>query len=394
MKDEQGRVVMWVGTNTDVHERKESENKLQETQERLQLTLSAGAISTWIWDIVDNRVYADEVLSKVFGIKSAEGAQGLELESFTNAIHPDDRPEVQNLITKAIETGEDYEAEYRVYGADEKLKWVIARGKVKYDEKGNPISFPGLLLDITDRKIAEEALENRNQELQRINNDLDNFIYTASHDLKAPITNIEGLIHLLVRHLSAESLETPVIDKVISMMGTSVERFKNTINDLTELTKLQRSMEDDISLVHLPKLFEEICLDLETAIQSSGAKLTVDFKQCPSIRFSKKNLRSILYNLVSNAIKYHSPEREPLIHVSSKLEQDFCVLTVEDNGLGMDLSQESKIFAMFKRLHDHVEGTGVGLYIVKKVIENSGGKIKVESEVGKGSTFKVYFNYK
>nr|WP_246853552.1 ATP-binding protein [Rufibacter aurantiacus] len=98
-----------------------------------------------------------------------------------------------------------------------------------------------------------------------------------------------------------------------------------------------------------------------------------------------------MYNFISNAIKYRSPQRTPLIRITSKKEGDFCVLTVEDNGLGIDASQQDKLFAMFQRLHDHVEGTGIGLYIVKKIIDNSGGKIEVESEKGKGSTFKVSF---
>jgi PAS domain S-box-containing protein len=263
----------------------------------------------------------------------------------------------------------------------------ISMGGIILD--GKPHMF-AVARDITERKLAEETLKARNEELQKTNNDLDNFIYTASHDLKAPITNIEGLMHMLVRHLPAESLEIPVIDKVITMTRASVDRFKNTINDLTELTKLQRSTEDDVSQVQFSEIFEEIRLDLETTIQDSGAKLETNFSQCPSFRFSRKNLRSIIYNLVSNAIKYHSPEREPFIRVSSKVEQEFCMLTVEDNGLGIDLSQESKLFSMFKRLHDHVEGSGIGLYIVKKIVENSGGKIKVESEVGKGSTFRVH----
>jgi PAS domain S-box-containing protein len=259
--------------------------------------------------------------------------------------------------------------------------------------EGKPHMF-AVARDITERRLAEATLKARNEELQKTNNDLDNFIYTASHDLKAPITNVEGLMHMLVRNLPAEVLEAPKVDKVIEMIRTSIGRFKSTINDLTELSKLQRSTEDNDSLIYLSEIFEEVRLDLETAIEDSGAKLDVNFSQCSTICFSKKNLRSVIYNLVSNAIKYHSPEREPLVRVFSKMEQDFCVLTVEDNGLGMDLSQESKVFAMFKRLHDHVEGSGVGLYIVKKIVENSGGKITVESEVDKGSTFKVYFNCK
>ncbi len=95
--------------------------------------------------------------------------------------------------------------------------------------------------------------------------------------------------------------------------------------------------------------------------------------------------------MLSNAIKYRSPEREPQVSITCLTQGDYHVLTVQDNGLGMDMRQEEKIFALFKRLHAHVEGTGIGLYIVKKILENAGGKIEVESQVGIGSTFKVYF---
>ncbi len=104
-----------------------------------------------------------------------------------------------------------------------------------------------------------------------------------------------------------------------------------------------------------------------------------------------ENLKSVLYNLLSNPIKYRSLGREPWISVTCRSLGDYYVLTVGDNGLGMDMRQEAKIFALFKRLHTHVEGTGIGLYIVKRMIENAGGRIEVESKVGEGSTFKVYF---
>jgi signal transduction histidine kinase len=106
--------------------------------------------------------------------------------------------------------------------------------------------------------------------------------------------------------------------------------------------------------------------------------------------FSRKNLKSLLYNLLSNAVKYRSPDRTPLVRITCSTEQDYLVLTVEDNGLGFDMRQQDKLFALFKRLHNHVEGTGIGLYIVKKMLDNAGGRIEVESREGVGSTFRVY----
>jgi signal transduction histidine kinase len=124
----------------------------------------------------------------------------------------------------------------------------------------------------------------------------------------------------------------------------------------------------------------------------AGAEIDIHL-DCPQVHFSKKNLQSILYNLLSNALKYRSSERELFVRISCYSNQSHHLLTIEDNGLGMDMRQEEKIFALFKRLHTHVEGTGIGLYIVKKMLENGGGKIEVESKLGVGSTFKVYFKH-
>lgn len=117
----------------------------------------------------------------------------------------------------------------------------------------------------------------------------------------------------------------------------------------------------------------------------------MDVSNCPTIRFSEKNLRSIVYNLLSNAIKYHSPERTPLVRVHCVENAELQVLSVEDNGLGMNITEDSQLFSMFRRLHDHVEGSGIGLYMVKKIIENAQGTIEVKSQEGVGSTFTVHF---
>jgi signal transduction histidine kinase len=170
-----------------------------------------------------------------------------------------------------------------------------------------------------------------------------------------------------------------------------VQRFKRTIDHLTEITKLQKENISEPSAVFLPALVADVELDLAQVIQAAQAKIIHDFTRCPTIPFSKKNMRSILYNLISNAIKYHSPERPPVVQVLCTEKAEFYVLSVKDNGLGIDLSQQHKLFTMFKRLHSHVEGSGIGLYMVKKIIENAGGKIEVQSKLGEGSIFSVYF---
>lgn len=238
---------------------------------------------------------------------------------------------------------------------------------------------------------ANKELHSTNERLQRINSDLDNFIYTASHDLKAPILNIEGLMTTLLHELPEQVLQKPAVQQINSLISGSVNRFKRTIENLTDITKLQKATETEASRVDVAAVLEGVQLDLANMVAEYNASIEVDLSECHTINFSEKNLRSIIYNLLSNALKYSAPERKPLIRVRCHETARYSLLTVEDNGLGIDAAQQRKLFSMFQRLHSHVEGTGIGLYMVKRIVENAGGKIEVQSEVGKGSTFKVYF---
>jgi PAS domain S-box-containing protein len=246
-------------------------------------------------------------------------------------------------------------------------------------------------VSINEQVEARFETEEINKQLLATNADLDNFVYSASHDLKAPISNIEGLMNALTLHLPPEVLESPTVKQLIGFIKASVERFKRTVTELTKVARIQRESGEDVQYVNLAEVVAEVKLDLESAINESGAELELEFPKDSYVRFSAKNVRSVVYNLLSNAIKYRAARRTPQIRIYTENTLDYVILSVSDNGLGIDLTQQHKMFSMFKRLHDHVEGSGVGLYIVKKVVENAGGKIEVESEVGVGSTFRVFF---
>jgi signal transduction histidine kinase len=130
--------------------------------------------------------------------------------------------------------------------------------------------------------------------------------------------------------------------------------------------------------------------DIKNLLEESGARIITHF-EVPQIQYARKNLRSILYNLLSNAVKYRDPHRLPEVHVKTRSTPEGIVLTIEDNGLGIDDNKQHKLFAMFQRLHVHVEGTGIGLYIVKRIIENNGGRIEVASQPGRGTIFTITF---
>lgn len=237
---------------------------------------------------------------------------------------------------------------------------------------------------------ANQKLFDQNKQLVKINNDLDNFVYTASHDLKAPIANIEGLI-LALPSVISEPVQNEEFNTMMKMINTSIRKFKETIQDLADITKVQRNFTEDIERVDVCELVEEVKMSINEDIRKANAVINVDSTECPEIKYSKKNLNSIIYNLMSNAIKYRSPDRRPVIDIKTYKMKDYVMLVIKDNGLGIEQSKLTQIFTMFKRFHDHVEGTGIGLYIVKRIVENNNGKIEVESEPGKGTTFKIYF---
>lgn len=305
--------------------------------------------------------------------------------------HPDHIDRVIAFVQQAWVKGETWELTFPLKGANGAYRWFLTRGSAIKDEEGKVVRWIGTNTDITEQIKAEETLQKRNIALQRINNDLDNFIYTASHDLKTPILNIEGLVGVLQEQISPQSSQDKEVQYTLHLILDSVQRFKRTIEHLTELTKLQKEYSRETSLIHLADMIADVLLDLAPTIQATQAQIEVNVTDCPAIRFSAKNLRSIIYNLLSNALKYHSPERMTRVWVQCQLTDEYEVLSVADNGLGIKLTQQPKLFSMFSRLHSHVEGSGIGLYMVKKIIENAGGRIDVQSKEGEGSTFYIYF---
>lgn len=259
------------------------------------------------------------------------------------------------------------------------------------DAQGLISGVIAVAIDISEQVKFRQSVEALNEELLATNADLDNFVYAASHDLRAPISNIEGLMLALIDELPVEVLESGAVKRMLDLIQGSVNRFKKTVTDLSEVAKTQRQAEDDVKYVDLGGIVAEVLLDLEPLISKSGAQIDTDLAPDAVVHFSAKNMRSIVYNLLSNALKYKSPERSPHIKVTAKRLPSHVLLSVKDNGLGIDMADKDKIFSMFKRLHDHVEGSGVGLYIVKRIVENAGGSKEVESEVGNGSVFSVHF---
>lgn len=298
----------------------------------------------------------------------------------------------------ALQNG-TFEAEDWRKRKDDSLFWATVTLTPIFDKDGTHIGYTKVTGDITKQKelqdkLAERqqgVLEQKNKELQKTNLDLDNFIYTASHDLRSPIINIDGLMSLLKEELIESNCFSPETEELVQRIINSVDRFKRIIEDLTNISKLQKDFEEGSSseIINIKEIYEEIMADIGLFPKPKNCFISTDF-QVNQLRFSKKNFRSILYNLISNAVKYQSPDRDCVIHIQTELEEPYVILRIRDNGLGINKRNQEQLYSMFRRFHNHVEGSGVGLFMVKRIIENAGGKIDVESEEGSGTEFKVY----
>ena len=328
--------------------------------------------------------------------------------SVVEIIGPDAYAAAQGYVGRAL-AGERLEFEARMpYRAD--FVRHIHTDYIPDVQQGEVRGFYALVTDITEQVEARQRVQELNNELAATNEqmlanneelratndrlshtnvDLDTFVYTASHDLKAPIANIEGLLLALAEQLPAAVRHDPDITHLLGLMSGSVTRFQRTLEHLTDVGQLQQAHTEPTQAVDLVALAETVRLDLAPALVAAGGSLVLDLDACPTVRFSPKNLRSILYNLLSNGIKYAAPDRLPRVVLRAACTGGQVRLEVHDNGLGLSEEQQSKLFVMFRRLHTHVEGTGVGLYMVRRIVENAGGSIQVASQPGIGTTFTV-----
>ncbi len=239
-------------------------------------------------------------------------------------------------------------------------------------------------------KLAESVAqtERQNQELRRANEELDGFLYAASHDLKAPVANLAGLVQLLSKKGTKVVSETA--DPLLGMMGKQMEKLSDVIRDLSEVGRIQRRAEEPAERVDVEAVLNEFTETQQPRIQRLNAELHGRFEYT-DFYLSRRLFTNVMHNLLENALKYRADERSPIIHVRTYREEDFLVLEVKDNGVGIKPDHLDKIFGMFNRFNRSKEGTGIGLYLVKKIAEKYDGKVSVASQVGQGSTFRVYF---
>ena len=263
----------------------------------------------------------------------------------------------------------------------------ITRDVTALKEKELELREMGISLEKQVISRSEE-LAVRNTELKEINSYLDSFVHGAAHDLRAPITQIQGMMQLFPKIEDYSKKEV-----VFNEISSCVKRLEKTLTGLIEMIDFQKNNNRISQRIHLLQAFNEVIAQLDYDIKDIKAKIEVDIPEDFHIVFIPAYITSIFYNLMSNAVKYRDYEKSLKIKVSVKQQEKFVVINVSDNGIGIDLNRYGHfLFQPFKRLTVEREGTGIGLSIINNVVRKNGGRIEVDSKLGKGTTFSVFIN--
>ena len=358
-----------------------NQQALVEARLMTDAALTAGAVATFTWDIASDHVRGDESLARLFGV-DLETAGALPLAHYLAVIHPDDRAETTARIEHTVRTHEPYEAEYRVV-VEGRERWVVARGRVAPTSPGGPDRFSGVLVDITERKQAEQEREQLVEELTRSNDALDQFAHVASHDLRAPLRGIGNLASWIEEDLG-DAVTDDARDKLAQMRGRvqHLDRMITSVLDFATAGR-RKAMAEPIDV---GRMLTEV---IELLAPPPGLTISVD-PAIPPLVAERAPLQQVLMNLLGNAVKYtQRPDAE--IRVRAFEEGAFVHLTIADNGPGIAPADQERIWGLFQKASapSKVEGTGIGLAVVKKLIESRGGKAWVESQLGQGATFHV-----
>jgi PAS domain S-box-containing protein len=376
--DLQGNITGISFISRDITEKKTTEEKLRESEKKYRNiveTANEGILITNDEAIVS---YANNKMTSMLGYTLKEFS-GRLIWDFICEGH---KPIVKlNLEKRRQGLSGSYELELiRKNGSS---LWTLINSKPLFNDKVEFMGSMSMLTDITEVKKAEENLKLKIEELSRSNTELEQFAYVSSHDLQEPLRMISSYLQLLQRRYQGKLDDKA--DKYIYFAVDGAARMQTLINDLLEFSRVAtRAKEPEPTDCEF--LFNQVMSDLEIFIKEN--KATVSHDSLPEVMADNTQLAQVLQNLITNGIKFHSKE-PPKIHFSAKKKTNEWVFSVHDNGIGIDPQYSEKIFEVFKRLHKKEEypGTGIGLAICKKIVERHGGRIWVESELGKGSTF-------
>jgi len=417
--NENGEVIRVLGTSEDITKLNELKKTLEYKIEELKKAHDALAkteslfkdaealmnYGSFDWDVSNDRILWSDGLKRLFsGGDITKLPERLTYEFYLSRLHDNDVNWIKNIVEQAVKTKKPYSFEHRLINLEGVEKIVHTQGWVTTNEKDELIKFIGNTVDITEMKVYQKDLKSKIEELNRSNQDLEQFAYIASHDLQEPLRKIMAFGERL-NGKYGEKLGSDGQLYLLRMMDAA-NRMKLLIENLLSYSRLSTKTEP-FELVDLGLTIENILSDLEMKIQDTGAK--INMMPMPTLDALPTQMQQLFQNLITNALKFVKPNEKPNISIEAyeadRKELSFLdvpfkhnkyyKISIVDNGIGFDEEYAEKIFLIFQRLHgrSEFEGTGLGLAICKKIVDNHHGYIVAKSEPNKGAIFTVFLPF-
>ena len=381
------KLVALKGINLDITERKKAEESLKSINERFNLATTAASISVWEHDFITDIIQVDDNFNKIYG--NTQGNYQIEFNEFIKFIHPDDIDIIKINIEEGIKSDKSMNFEFRIIRLDGDIRNISAYGKIAKDNTNKPVKYIGVNMDISEYKNAERVIKESETKLHQLNADKNRFISILGHDLKSPFNNLLGLSEVLIGEIT--SLKTEEIEDIAKDIQKSAKIANKLLDDILMWARTQQGkIPFKPQILNFKDIFKST---LEIFTPNASAKnITINYSATDEINvFADIDMiKTVLRNLVSNAIKFTNNGGS--INIDAKQNSENVIISVSDNGIGIPPENLTKLFDISEVITTtgtaKETGTGLGLLLCKEFVEKHGGKIWVESEVGKGSDFK------
>lgn len=374
----------------DINQRVAAEEYIKHSEKNMAHAQRLARIGSWDIEftnadiLTQTAIWSDETF-RILGYDKNKTRP--TLQAFIDRLHPNDKDFVMAAISGGITNNDNSPIEYRIILPDGNVRWLKTEGEILHNADGVPMRIVGTHQDITEAKQLRTQSEKMTRDLIQRNKDLEQFAYIVSHNLRGPVSNIIGLTN--------ELLITPPTDEIypdfLAGLKNTTDKLDEVIKDLGFILQRKQEVTEQLEIVNLSSLVEDIKGSIKNMITESGTAIDYNFDE-PEILSLKTYLYSIFYNLVTNSIKYRKAEVAPIITITGIKENGFIELVFADNGMGIDLENYGdKVFGLYKRFHNHTEGKGMGLYMVKSQVESLGGTINISSQLNTGTIFTLRF---
>lgn len=373
-------------TMYDITRDRESREKLMISEETFRGSFEYAALGMALVSPMGKWIKVNKKVPEIFGYSEEE----LLKITFQDITHPEDlNKDLKHFKRLLNNTSDNYQIEKRYFHKNGEIISTLLSVSIVRNKAGAPLFFVSQILDITELKNSKASLEHILKVTKSQNERLKNFAHIVSHNLRSHSGNFEMLLNLLL-----ENGETFKENPIIKMLKTASDQLGETIIHLNEVAAINTNKDIELQPLNLKEYLINVLSSIAGLIKENDIRIIDEIEDRWNVYAIPAYLESILLNFSTNAIKYRSDNRASFVKFSCNIQENYLVLSIIDNGIGIDLKRyRNKIFGMYKTFHNHKDSRGIGLFLVKNQIEAVGGRVEVESVVDKGTEFRIFFRY-